>query len=119
MVVLKLAIAEGPPGAAVGTTATGMFGSGVGPGGGAVVGTAVGGGASVGGGGAFWLDLPPQSHCVWIKAVSCVGAAVGAGAQAPNIKAVTITKINGIVKLLFFIISITYSFIENGLFTEG
>jgi hypothetical protein len=47
MVVLNFAVAVGSPGAGVGTTATGMFGSGVAPGGGAA---SVSAGGAVGAG---------------------------------------------------------------------
>ena len=89
-------MAEGPPGAAVGMTAAGIFGSGVGPGGGATVGSSVGGGAFVGGGGAFWVRSATTvwAAWVWIRAVSWVGGGVAAGPQALNTRAPMITRLN-------------------------
>src|SRR5574338_192594 len=79
MVVRDLATADGLPAAAVGTTATGMFGSVVGPAGGSV---------AVGGGGALSVRSATTvcAAWVWIMATSCVGStgAGVAGAEEPQ-----------------------------------
>src|SRR5512141_937306 len=77
MVVRELATADGLPAAAVGTTATGMFGSVVGP-----VGIAV----SVGSGGALSVSSATTvcAAFVWIMPTSCVGSTGAGGADEPQ-----------------------------------
>ena len=96
----------------MGMTATGIFGSGVGPGGGATVGTSVGGGACVGGGGAFWVRSATTvwAAWVWISAVSWVGAGVAAGPQALKTRTLMITRLN-INALLFACVFLFIRFI--------
>src|SRR5512139_1334224 len=75
MVVLKLATADGPLGSAVGNTATGMQGLGVGPEG-AMVAVAVGGAFRAASATTVW------AACVWIMPTSCVGTGAGVGGVA-------------------------------------
>ena len=67
-----------------------------------MVGTAVGGGACVGGGGAFWVRSATTvwAAWVWINAVSWVGAAVAAGPHALKTRTLMITRLR-ISALLF------------------
>src|SRR3972149_9930121 len=109
-------MAEGSPGAAVGTTATGTLGSGVGPGGGGVVGAVVGAGGWVGAavaGGALAVSSATTVWAAWVwrAATSWVGAGV-AGWQAPNTKAAAISKLNNAANFLFgcFFFITTWSF---------
>ena len=85
----------------MGITATGMLGSGVGPGGGAVSvgaagGATVGGGACVGGGGAFWVKSATTvwAAWVWIRVESWVEAGVAAPPQALRTNVITSAEMN-------------------------
>src|SRR5512139_3551617 len=102
MVVLKLATADGPLGSAVGTTATGRLGLGVGPVG-AMVAVAVGGAFKAASATTVW------AACVWIMPTSCAGtgAVVGAGvahALSTRLSARSMLTIRmGLLRFLFMV----------------
>src|SRR5512139_1377454 len=105
MVVRELATADGLPAAAVGTTATGMFGSVVGP-----VGIAV----SVGSGGALSVSSATTvcAAWVWIMPTSCVGSTGAGGGADPQAlstrlsmtKRTLITKIRELVYVFMILL---------------